>query len=203
MNVDSHSIGTIGRYEVIIASGPRRRSRHEIMAGVRSDTCVWLAQGQVYCCWQGTVERIIADPACASAFLSAAECTDLAAMVAATRITNKVAAAVESFRVLCGRLRSRADDLEVEQLTHDERTRIGHDLLAAGREILEALRAAGYDVDDAAECLRLASEAGLGAIDGATIEQCPGCGALSDEETTPGCDHPDGCGQAVTNGGDR
>jgi hypothetical protein len=148
MNGDSHSIGTIGRYEVILADSPRRRSAFEITAGTRADTCVWLMQGPVYCCWQGTVERIIADPSCASAFLSDAQCTELAAMVAATRITS-----------------------------------------------LEVLRAAGYDVDDAAESLQAVAEAGQVLIDAPDDGECPGCGALRDEATTPGCEHADGCGR--------
>jgi hypothetical protein len=133
MNGESHRIGTIGRYEVILADGPRRRSAFEIKAGDRANTSVWLMQGPVYCCWQGTVERIIADPSSASGFLSDAECTELAAMVAATRITSKVATALDGFHKLCERLRPRAGDLEVEQLTHDERTRLELDLLARPR----------------------------------------------------------------------
>jgi hypothetical protein len=196
MNGESHSIGTIGRYEVILADGPRRRSPFEIKAGTRADTCVWLMQGPVYCCWQGTVERILADPSSASGFLSDAECTELAAMVAATRITSKVATALDGVRKLCERLRPRAGDLEVHQLTHDERTRIERDLLATARELLEVLRAGGYDVDDAAESLQAVAEAGQVLIDDHDDGECPGCGALRDEATTPGCEHADGCGRS-------
>jgi hypothetical protein len=195
MNGESHSIGTIGRYEVIVADGPRRRSAHEVKMGARADTSVWLRQGPVYLCWQGTVERIIAEPSCASAFLSDGECTELAAMVAATRITSKVATALEGLRQLCERLRPRAGDLEVHQLTHDERTRVERDLLATAREIVEVLGAAGYDVADAAESLQALSEAGQALADEPAGDECPGCGALRDEGTTPGCEHADGCGR--------
>jgi hypothetical protein len=197
MNGESHRIGTIGRYEVILADGPRRRSAFEIKAGDRANTSVWLMQGPVYCCWQGTVERIIADPSSASGFLSDAECTELAAMVAATRITSKVATALDGFRKLCERLRPRAGDLEVEQLTHDERTRLVLDLLATARALLDVLRSAGHDVDDAAESLQVLAEAGQALADEPAADECPGCGALQGEGTTPGCEHPDGCGLVI------
>jgi hypothetical protein len=177
MNGETHSIGMIGRYEVILA-----------------DNRVRLMHGPVYCCWQGTVERIIANPSCASGFLTDVECTELAAMVAATRITSKMATALDGVRKLCELLRSRAD-LKVEQLTHDERTRIDLDLLATAREILDVLRGSGFDVDDAAEQLQAIADDRQVRPDGPVEDECPGCGALRDEGTTPGCEHADGCGR--------
>jgi len=57
------------------------------------------------------------------------------------------------------------------------------------------LRASGFDVDDAAEQLQAIAESGHVLPDEPADDECPGCGALRDEGTTPGCEHADGCGQ--------
>jgi hypothetical protein len=68
---------------------------------------------------------------------------------------------------------------------------------ATARALLDVLRSAGHDVDDAAESLQVLAEAGQALADEPAADECPGCGALQGEGTTPGCEHPDGCGLVI------
>jgi prophage tail gpP-like protein len=80
----TRSLGTIaGRFEVLIATAPAPRSKYQIEQGQPEQVGVWLMDGD-RCVWGSTTARVAARPsACASSFLTSAECVELAAMVAA------------------------------------------------------------------------------------------------------------------------
>jgi hypothetical protein len=82
MATPTRSLGFIAdRYEVIIATEPNRLSAYEIAKGTKAETTVWMMDGD-RCCWQSTVNRILANPlTCASAILVRDECNRLANMV--------------------------------------------------------------------------------------------------------------------------
>jgi hypothetical protein len=192
----TRTLGRIGRYEVIISTRARPLSPYEIATGVKPDatTSVWLAVDAGSCCWQGTVERIIADPTCASSFLNETERTELAAMVAATRIGATARRASSDVRSICARMWSVAPpgDPEVDLLSKDARARIELDLLAAAESILDLLQLGGYEVEDAVNCLRDVREV---ADEADPLGECPGCGCKPGDGITPTCKHKDGCGR--------
>jgi hypothetical protein len=79
----TRSLGSVGRFEVLVATAAAPRSKHQIEQGQAEQFGVWLMDGE-RCCWGSTTARVAARPSsCASAFLTADECVELAAMVAA------------------------------------------------------------------------------------------------------------------------
>jgi hypothetical protein len=102
---------------------------------------------------------------------------------------RRVSQALRAAAASSWRSRSRAAHA---RRAHAARARLAR---ATAREILDVLRSAGHDVDDAAESLQVLAEAGQALADEPEAVECPGCGALRDEATTPGCEHADGCGR--------
>jgi hypothetical protein len=79
----TRSLGSVGRFEVLIATAAAPRSKHQIEQGQAEQFGVWLMDGE-RCCWGSTTARVAARPStCASAFLTETESVELATMVAA------------------------------------------------------------------------------------------------------------------------
>lgn len=84
MTTQQHrSLGTIGRYELLIATRPAPRSKYQIEQGHAEEIGVWLMHGG-RCVWGSTVARVAANPhKCGEAIVGVERCAELAAMVAA------------------------------------------------------------------------------------------------------------------------